>query len=807
MVIYGNNFAEKLQSVAISREHLKYNTPFCDIVDAPEWQTDINLALDFNKAITGNTEAATTFVQDLTLNSNQLDPSTIEFYLHKIKHNPVFADSIKEMRGRWDNLDGIGDEFQDKLKDALKDCLNSPCNLFQETSDSIGRMAQTASTRSSDNSMGSLELFEGNTTGEGDDVDSKGSTSISNMIDGLDQTITNSIPGIFTNAFTEVVGVANKAFENTQDVLTGKKNLADLASKVKEGKSFRDPAKLFRYSPDVKSYFDYSAASSNVLAKIKEDIGGCFNRFEFKYRYNPYENNMSRPIGTRVGTVNGRKYDSNSAGVADRSGQSNSYKLDKQTTTSKPGDNLRSNTVALGKGITKGDVKVSKSYLLAEKGNGNRQNYSVFASLIDEETKTLWYEGYDATPNDVLTLQGVGNIGQSYRIGNSIYGPNLDFIKRALNDDEVSTNEIEKYGKTTQPGNYAAGFKHQLDDAGMETLFNTPETKILNDGVAISKALFREFLNDPNISSKDLWASYKDPQLNNEFFVAARPVGSSSDYKYYKIIDSNSQSKLNLDFTMGAWSHFLKSFGYGRLKAASTGKARKQPIEGTQWTRVNKVFTDPNVDELEVRICTGPLDGIKEAIGGDETVVTSEDVSAAVEQLETGIAPISDSNVVFELGGIRNQKPHPKLLKIIEQISAESGYKIKVFSSGQMSKAEAKSKGAVVDKEGVWRLPGGKAVRTGSVRHDDGYAADIKIFDNGVQLKSTNGAHLDRLKKFAILCKRLGIESFGSGPGYMKGNHHIDIAFSAHNLSSQYTRTWGVGTKFATTPSWLKGIF
>ena len=40
----------------------------------------------------------------------------------------------------------------------------------------------------------------------------------------------------------------------------------------------------------------------------------------------------------------------------------------------------------------------------------------------------------------------------------------------------------------TQPGNYAAQFKHQLDDEGMETLFNTPDTKIINDGVAISKA-------------------------------------------------------------------------------------------------------------------------------------------------------------------------------------------------------------------------------------------------------------------------------------------------------------------------------
>ena len=91
-----------------------------------------------------------------------------------------------------------------------------------------------------------------------------------------------------------------KLLENTQDALAGKKNLNDFRSRVQEGKSFRDPAKVFRYSPDVKSYYDYSAASSNVLAKIKEDIGGCFNRFEFKYRYNPYENNMARPIGTKV---------------------------------------------------------------------------------------------------------------------------------------------------------------------------------------------------------------------------------------------------------------------------------------------------------------------------------------------------------------------------------------------------------------------------------------------------------------------------------------------------------------------------
>jgi len=90
MVIYGNNLHEKLQGVAISREYLKYNTPFCDLVDDPDWQTDINLALDYNSALNGNLDAADKVVQVLTIASNALDNSTVEWYLHKITNNPVF---------------------------------------------------------------------------------------------------------------------------------------------------------------------------------------------------------------------------------------------------------------------------------------------------------------------------------------------------------------------------------------------------------------------------------------------------------------------------------------------------------------------------------------------------------------------------------------------------------------------------------------------------------------------------------------------------------------------------------------------
>ena len=796
MVIYGNNLHEKLQGLAISRDYLKYNTPFCDLVDAPEWQLDINLALDYNCAINGNQECATKLVEDLTLNSSVLDNSTVEFYLHKIKYNPIFSAAIKDMRTRWSDLDAIDDDFQKKLLDALKDCLNSPCNLFAETSDSIGRMAQTASTKTSDNTMGSLEFSDGSTAGQGDEVDSNPKTSISNMIDGMDQTILNKIPDMFKNAFTEVVQVADTAFKNTQDVLAGKKNLNDFRSRVQEGKSFRDPAKVFRYSPDVKSYYDYSAASSNVLAKIKEDIGGCFNRFEFKYRYNPYENNMSRPIGTTVQNVNGKQIDASPTGQPDRSGQSNSHKLDKQTTTSNAGDNLKSNVIAFGESKSTDKVKISKSFLLDEKktvaatGKPNEQNYSIFSSLIDTENKTLWYEGYNETPDDVLTLQGVGNIGQNYRIGVSTFGPNKSFITRALNGDGVSESEIRKYGTTSQPGNYAAQFKHQLDDEGMETLYNTPDTLIVNDGVAVSRNLFKEFVNDPTLDGVN--NSYKSPQLKNEFFVAARPAkateGRPSAFKFYKVVDYNSQNRLNVDFTMGAYKHFLKSFGYGDLTAASSGTSRRRPIDGTSWSRVNKVFTEKIGGPMEVRVCQGNIDDLKEAFALENNEVALEDDPFSQAAIDAG--SLNEFNVVYSLGDATRNKPlQPKLARIIQNVSAKSGYKIVVYSGGQVSKAD----GGV---DGV--------NRTGSNRHDNGYAADIRVFDGSTRLSAENSSTFDRLSKFVKLLQSEGIESVGAGPGYMNGDLHVDIAAS---VGQGPATTWGIGGRNATTPEWLKESF
>ena len=635
--IYGNNLHEKLVGVAISKEHLKYNTPFCDLVDDPEWAADINLALDYNSATTGNLDAADRAVQNLTLYSSTFDGSTVDFYVHKMSMNPAFKPAIDNMLDRWANPTGWDDDFQFDLNEAIKDCLNSPCNLFNETSDSIGRMAQSASTNTSGNTFGVDEL----------------SDSFTNMIDGLDQAIFNKIPAIFQDAFVEVTQVANKAFTNTQAVLAGKKNLTAFNNKVTNSKSFRSTGDMFRYTPDVKSSYDYSAASSNVLSKIKEDIGGCFNRFEFKYRYNPYENNMSRPLGDKTLQVNGRDYDTSPDGKPDRS-PDNTSRISKQTQPDSiiiqpSGPNIITsgdgpNTI--GKSYMDDKIKISSIYTLKPRGSaGAHSHYSVFAALADEENKTLWFEGYAATPNDILTLQGTSNIGANHRLGISYQGDNADFIKRALNSkgEDVSATELARYGSNTQPGAYAAGFKHDLTDAGMETLWNTPNTLTLNDGVAVSRGLFRAFMNDPSLSHGN--SSYVKPQRANEFFIAARPAGSGA-WRLYKVCDSNGQKNINVDFTMGAFKHFLKTFeiGDGDLQAASKGRARKQEIKGTEWVKVLKEFQQ-NIGPMEIKVCQGNKDDIKEQLGiGDLTLPGVEAQSLSGTDL-LGDDPFSPASI------------------------------------------------------------------------------------------------------------------------------------------------------------------
>jgi hypothetical protein len=299
MVIYGHNLHEKLLGIALSEDYIKYATPYCDFLSDPKLKVDISLAINYNKAINGNADAARNLIDTLILSGGDIDMTTKNFYRDKMINRPfVFGNEISRVNRLFERASS-GDG-ESKFLSLLKDCLNSPCNLFAPfPSDSIGRAAQVGSTKSfaSSFSIGSLK-----------DV-------LVNVIDGVDQTITNKIPKIFTTALVGIGQTVENAASNCQAVIAGKKNLDELVELARGTGTMRATSKIYRYTPDIKSYGDYSSMSVDILTKIKEELGGCFESFEQSYRYNPYVDNTSTPIGIQTEKVDNREYQASPSGA------------------------------------------------------------------------------------------------------------------------------------------------------------------------------------------------------------------------------------------------------------------------------------------------------------------------------------------------------------------------------------------------------------------------------------------------------------------------------------------------------------
>ena len=294
MVIYGNNLHEKLVGIAISKNYIKYATPFCDFVDDPELAPDIDLAVNFNQAINGNPIAAQMFMDTIILSGSKFDWATKEFYRDRMTSN----------RKVWGGLIfNVEVGFQtNAFKDALKDCLNSPCNLFAKSSDTVARLAQVASTKNGSNSFGIGDL----------------SATFINITNGLDEAVTKKLPTIFGNAALELTQNIKTARTNVDEVVAGKKNLRELTSLANASGSMRGTNKIYRYTPDLKSYTDYTNVGNNILLKVKQKLGGCFERFEGAYRYNPFEDDTSVPASNQKQQYNGKEVETEANGVVKR---------------------------------------------------------------------------------------------------------------------------------------------------------------------------------------------------------------------------------------------------------------------------------------------------------------------------------------------------------------------------------------------------------------------------------------------------------------------------------------------------------
>jgi len=146
----------------------------------------------------------------------------------------------------------------------------------------------------------------------------------------------------------------------------------------------------------------------------------------------------------------------------------------------------------------------------------------------------------------------------------------------------------------------------------------------------------------------------------------------------------------------------------------------------------------------------------------------------------------------YSTGTIRNQAIQPALFKILEASAAEKDYSIVIYSGGQ-------------------DFAGRGTRRIGGKRHDGGYAADVRVYnDKGrrIHAASTSSRDIAALREFVLILLKNGIGSVGADSDYMNGNLHLDIA---HLGPYKYAKAcWGASgssyrRKYA--PQWLSSAF
>ena len=126
----------------------------------------------------------------------------------------------------------------------------------------------------------------------------------------------------------------------------------------------------------------------------------------------------------------------------------------------------------------------------------------------------------------------------------------------------------------------------------------------------------------------------------------------------------------------------------------------------------------------------------------------------------------------------RNKALDSRLMSVLDKAADEAGVDVVVFSGGQDQRGQGTR-------------------RTGSIRHDNGLAADVWIYSDGQRLPTARENPI--VSKFIAACVANGAKGIGAGPGYMSGvGIHVDLWGDRAGA-----RTWGAGGRSANTPTYV----
>jgi aryl carrier-like protein len=542
MLIYSHNLHEKLFGYAISREFIKYQTPFCDLLDDPTLILDFELAIGFNQAINGNLNARVNFTNTLILCSTDIDMSTLEFYKHKMETYPIFATEISRINytfGNINRLPGDNGGFIDKLKNALKDCLNSPCNLFTPTSNSVGKLAQ-----------GTLFANDISVLAAGSLKD-----AVATFTGGIDACLFNKIPAAFQNGIANLKLIGKNAWSESQTMLT-KDSLPELIEKAQNGESLRTNTSGYRYTPDIKSYFDLNGIASAILGGVASDMGDCFRRYQQSVRYNPYDPNQNQSFVSRspiVDQVNGTTYYHTVIGQP--AGGSN--------TGGEIGENLSVNSTGNKRLEVTAETIITPYYNFNPPGRGGTGKLTAYTSIL-EGTKFLT----DSTTDPDTQA------GRTFRLKSIPLQPPNSYTEytRLYNQGKTNNTDISKIDKNK-----------------------------FNNGFAMNMDFLCKLIGN-NFTRADIYKIVDGKQTDKWIYAEITPSGGAK--QYVQLIDTNiaKDSATSLDLTAFAWNTLFPQQSLWDQAENKVGLVEKDGSGIEQYT----YSTAPPVS-AKVRIIVGKL--------------------------------------------------------------------------------------------------------------------------------------------------------------------------------------------------------
>ena len=226
----------------------------------------------------------------------------------------------------------------------------------------------------------------------------------------------------------------------------------------------------------------------------------------------------------------------------------------------------------------------------------------------------------------------------------------------------------------------------------------------------------------------------------------------------------------------------LDDLGYSVGETGIDGKY------GPRTTRAVRAFKqDFNISGDGLTMSEQDLETLSSAEPVENPTATGNEASGRGGSDEIEFAQGTGSGRVqqkqAQLARTRKGPLDSRLVSVLERAAEEAGVDVVVFSGGQP------------------RKDSGSENRTGSIRHDEGLAADIWIYSEGRRLSTARENPI--VAKFIAACVANGAKGIGAGPGYMN-NVGIHVDLWGDRAGANF---WGARGRTANVPDYVASAY